>query len=205
MAAKLTRTGGDHPVCPICGSLAIRETGQAAWRCTGGLVCPAQGVERLIHFCSRLAFDIEGLGEKNIHAFWSDKLIQQPADIFRLHEREAEIREREGWGELSTRNLLQAIERRRKISLDRLIYALGIRQVGEATAKLLARHFGTFEAWKSAMLEAARDEASNAYPDLTNISQIGPSVAGGVPAYFKQAHNLALLDDLAPQLEITDV
>jgi DNA ligase (NAD+) len=205
MAAKLTPAGGDHPVCPICGSLALRETGQAAWRCTGGLVCPAQGVERLIHFCSRLAFDIEGLGEKNIHAFWSDKLIQQPADIFRLHEREAEIREREGWGELSTRNLLQAIERRRKISLDRLIYALGIRQVGEATAKLLARHFGTFEAWRSAMLEAAKDEASDAYRDLTNISQIGPSVAGDIAAFFKEAHNLAVLDDLARELEITAV
>jgi DNA ligase (NAD+) len=205
MATKLTPQDGDHPVCPICGSLAVRESGQAAWRCTGGLVCPAQGVERLIHFCSRLAFDIEGLGEKNIHAFWTDKLIQQPADIFRLHEREAEIGEREGWGELSTRNLLQAIERRRKISLDRLIYALGIRQVGEATAKLLARHFGTFEAWNSAMLEAARDEASDAYRDLTNISQIGPSVAGDIAAFFKEAHNLAVLDDLARELEITAV
>jgi len=205
MAAKLTPPGGDHPVCPICFSLALRETGQAAWRCTGGLVCPAQGVERLIHFCSRLAFDIEGLGEKNIQAFWSDKLIQQPADIFRLHEREREIREREGWGELSTHNLLQAIERRRKISLDRLIYALGIRQVGEATAKLLARHFGTFEAWRSAMLEAAADAASDAYRDLTNISQIGPSVAGDIAAFFKEAHNLAALDDLVRQIEITAV
>jgi DNA ligase (NAD+) len=183
----------------------LRETGQAAWRCTGGLVCPAQGVERLIHFCSRLAFDIEGLGEKNIQAFWSDKLIQQPADIFRLREREAEIREREGWGELSTRNLLQAIERRRKISLDRMIYALGIRQVGEATAKLLARNFGTFEAWRSAMLEAAADAASDAYRNLTNISQIGPSVAGDIAAFFKEAHNLAALDDLVRQIEITAV
>src|SRR5260370_1915802 len=146
MAAKLTRTGGDHPVCPICGSLAIRETGEAGGRCSGGLVCPAQGVERLIHFCSRLAFDIEGLGEKNIHAFWSDKLIQQPADIFRLHEREREIREREGWGELSTRNLLQAIERRRKLSLDRLIYALGIPQGGDATASFLAPPPATVQA-----------------------------------------------------------
>src|SRR5260370_28884027 len=202
MAAKLTRTGGDHPVCTICGSLEVREAGQAAWRCTGGFVCPAQGVERLIHFCSRLAFDIEGLGEKNIHAFWSDKLIQQPADIFRLHEREAEIREREGWGELSTRNLLQAIERRRKIALDRLIYALGIRQVGEATAKLLARHFGTFEAWKSAMLDAARDEASDAYRDLTNISQIGPSVAGDTAAFFNETHNPDPLPHLVPQLAL---
>src|SRR5260221_11124197 len=129
-------------------------------------------------------------------------MIQQPADIFRLREREAEIREREGWGELSTRNLLQAIERRRRISLARMIHALGTRQGGEATAKLLARHFGTFEAWRSAMLEAAKDEASDAYRDLTNISQIGSSVAGDIAAFFKEAHNLDALDDLVRQLEI---
>jgi DNA ligase (NAD+) len=205
MRAKLTPPGGDRPVCPACGSLAMREEGGAAWRCTGGLVCPAQAVERLIHFCSRLAFDIDGLGEKNILAFWTDKLIARPADIFRLREREAEIRAREGWGELSTTKLLQAIERRRAISLDRLIYALGIRQVGEATAKLLARHYGTFENWRDQM-EAARDEESEAYQELTNISQIGPSVAGDIRAFFREEHNVAALDDLRQQLtEVTPV
>jgi DNA ligase (NAD+) len=205
MAAKLTPPDGAQPICPICGSLAIREAGEAAWRCTGGLVCPAQGVERLVHFCSRLAFDIEGLGEKNIEAFWTDGLIRQPADIFRLHRRAADIREREGWGELSVRNLLQAIERRRTIPLDRLIYALGIRQVGEATAKLLARHYGTFDAWKKAMLHATEDDAGEAYRDLTNISQIGASVAGDIAAFFREAHNLAALDDLAGELTIAAV
>jgi DNA ligase (NAD+) len=201
MVGKLTPPGGDQPVCPICQSLAVREAGQAAWRCTGGLVCPAQGVERIIHFCSRLAFDIEGMGEKNVEAFWTDKLIRQPADIFRLRRHADAIREREGWGEVSTRNLLQAIERRRTISLDRLIYALGIRQVGEATAKLLARHYGTVEAWRSAMGEA-RDEASEAYAELTNIGQIGPSVAEDIIAFFREAHNREAFGDLLSEVRV---
>jgi DNA ligase (NAD+) len=206
MAAKLTPPGKDHPQCPICGSLAIREEGQAAWRCTGGLVCPAQGVERLIHFCSRLAFDIEGLGEKNILMFWELGLIKTPADIFKLEENDAKqtppLAEREGWGAVSSRKLFEAINRRREISLDRLIYALGIRQVGEATAKLLARHYGTFEAWRDAMVAAAADEQGEgeAYQHLTNISQIGPSVAGDIIAFFREAHNREALDDLRAQL-----
>jgi DNA ligase (NAD+) len=206
MAAKLTPPDGDRPVCPICRSLAVREAGQVAWRCTGGLVCPAQGVERIVHFCSRLAFDIEGMGEKNVEVFWTDKLVRQPADIFRLHRHAASIREREGWGEVSTRNLLQAIERRRTISLDRLIYALGIRQVGEATAKLLARHYRTVEAWRSAMSAAARDKEGEAYRDLTNISQIGDSVAGDIADFFREQHNVAALDDLVAELaEVTAI
>jgi len=206
MAAKLTPPGEDRPVCPICHSLAVREMGQVAWRCTGALVCPAQAVERFVHFCSRLAFDIEGMGEKNVEAFWTDKLIRQPADIFRLHQHAAAIREREGWGEVSTGNLLQAIERRRTIPLDRLIYALGIRQVGEATAKLLARHYGTVEAWKSAMLAAAEDTESEAYRDLTNIGQIGASVAGDLTDFFREKHNVAALDDLIAELhEVTAI
>ncbi len=206
MRAKLTPPGATEPQCPICRSLAIREPGEAAWRCTGGLVCPAQAVERLIHFCSRLAFDIDGLGEKNILAFWSDGLVKTPSDIFRLHQRDAEIRAREGWGEVSTRKLLQAIDRRRTISLDRLIYALGIRQVGEATAKLLARHYGTFETWRGQMLSATESEESEAYRELTNISQIGPSVAGDILAFFREEHNREALDDLRRELrEITPV
>jgi len=206
MAAKLTPAGEDRPVCPICHSLAVREMGQVAWRCTGALVCPAQAVERFVHFCSRLAFDIEGMGEKNVEAFWTDKLIHQPADIFRLRQHAAAIREREGWGEVSTRNLLQAIERRRTIPLDRLIYALGIRQVGEATAKLLARHYGTVEAWKSAMLAAAEDTESEAYRDLTNIGQIGASVAGDLTDFFREKHNVAALEDLIAELhEVTAI
>jgi DNA ligase (NAD+) len=204
MRAKLTPAGGGNPVCPICGSLALREEGEAAWRCTGTLVCPAQAVERLFHFCSRLAFDIEGLGEKNILAFWTDKLIARPADIFRLHEKAEAIRGREGWGEVSSRKLFEAIERRRTISLDRLIYALGIRQVGEATAKLLARHYGSFESWRDQMLAAVESAESEAYRELTNISQIGPSVAEDILAFFREAHNREALDDLVAELrEVT--
>jgi DNA ligase (NAD+) len=201
MAKKLTPKGKDHPACPVCGSLAIREEGQAHWRCTGGLVCPAQGVERLIHFCSRLAFDVEGLGEKNILFFWERGLLRSPADIFRLQRNDPGLPEQEGWGEVSARKLWEAIDRRRRISLDRFIYALGIRQVGEATAKLLARHYRTLEHWREAMLEAAHDEASEAYRELTNIGQIGPSVAGDILAFFREDHNREALDDLAAQLE----
>ena len=121
--------------CPVCGSLALREEGEAVRRCTGGLVCKAQNYERLRHFVSRDAFDIEGLGGKHIQAFLDDDTIETPAHIFsRLTKLEAEISAREGWGKQSAANLVKAIEARRTISLDRFIYALGIRQIGQATA-----------------------------------------------------------------------
>ena len=123
-------------VCPVCQSTAIREEGEVAWRCTGGLVCDAQAVERLKHFVSRLAFDIDGLGVKIIQQFWNDELLKTPVDIFKLEERDkaslTPIRAREGWGDLSANNLFQSINGKRKISLNRFIYALGIRQIGEA-------------------------------------------------------------------------
>ncbi len=190
--------------CPACGSLAIREPGEVAWRCTGGLVCPAQAVERLKHFVSRNAFDIEGLGEKHIVAFWTDKLIEQPGDIFRLHTHRQAIAERDGWGEQSAGKLVDAIEARRRVRLDRFIYALGIRQVGESTAKLLARNYGSYRAWRDAMLEA-QDEASAAYQDLDNIDGIGPSVAADILGFFAEVHNLKVLDDLDKELTIEDM
>jgi DNA ligase (NAD+) len=192
----------DH--CPACGSLAIREPGEVAKRCTGGLICPAQAVERLRHFVSRNAFDIEGLGEKHIVAFWKDKLIERPGDIFRLHKHRDAIATREGWGEQSVTKLLDAIERRRTIRLDRFIYALGIPQVGEATAKLLARNYGSFDAWRDAMIEA-QDPDSPAYQDLDNIEGIGPSVAADILGFFAEAHNLEILRDLENELTIEDV
>ena len=121
-------------VCPVCGSHAVRPPGEAVRRCTGGLICAAQRVERLIHFVSRAAFDIEGLGEKTIREFYEEGWLHSPADLFRLPEREAEIAEREGWGKLSARNLSRAIEARRRIPLERFIYALGIRRIGESNA-----------------------------------------------------------------------
>jgi DNA ligase (NAD+) len=190
--------------CPRCGSLAVREEGEVAWRCTGGLICPAQAVERLKHFVSRDAFDIEGLGGKHIEAFWNDKLIATPGDIFRLADRRDEIASREGWGEKSADNLLAAIAQRRRIGLDRFIYALGIRQVGEATARLLARTYHDFDSWRRAMA-AAEDRTSDAYAELTDIDGIGPSMADDILGFFAEPHNQDVLDDLDGLLDITAV
>lgn len=187
--------------CPECDSLAVREEGEAARRCTGGLICPAQAVERLRHFVSRDAFDIEGLGGKHIAAFWKDGLIGRPGDIFRLRTHAAVIRDREGWGSRSTDNLLQAIDAKRTVTLDRFIYALGIRQIGQATAKRLARHYRTLDAWRSAM-QAASDTTSEARAELVNIDSIGPSVADDLVAFFAESHNREVLDDLAQEVTV---
>ncbi len=195
----------DFPtVCPCpLQTPTHREEGEAVRRCTGELACPHQKAEHLKHFVSRDAFDIEGLGGKHVEAFLAEGLVATPADIFRLHERAADLAEREGWGEQSVRNLLRAIEARRTISLERFIYGLGIRQVGQSTARLLARNYGSLEAFRAAMAEAADPEAA-AYGDLINIDQIGPSVADDLIAFFAEPHNLAALDDLTGQLaEIT--
>ncbi len=189
--------------CPECGSLAVREPGEAARRCTGGLICPAQAVERLKHFVSRNAFDIEGLGAKHIEAFRRDGLIEGPGDIFRLEDRADAIREREGWGGKSVDNLLAAIAARRTVPLDRFIYALGIRQVGQATARMLARQYGSLAAWRAAMM-AAIDAESEAYGDLVNIDGIGPLVAADIAAFFSEPHNRQVLDDLDRLLTVED-
>ena len=196
----------DFPeICPVCESTATREPGEAVRRCTGGLICPAQSVERLRHFVSRNAFDIDGLGDKHIRAFFEDGLIESPADLFTLAARdddaETPLREREGWGPTSAAKLFDAIESRRRIALDRFIYALGIRQVGQATAKLLARNYGTFEAWRAAMTKAA-DPDSPDYADLVNIDQIGPLVAADLIAFFAEPRNQTILDGLLERLDI---
>jgi DNA ligase (NAD+) len=191
--------------CPACGSHAVREEGEVARRCTGGLVCPAQAVERLRHFVSRLAFDIEGLGHKIIEEFWQDGRLRTPADIFRLSENDkgsfTPLKAKEGWGELSVKKLYQAIESRRTISLERFIYALGIRQVGEATAKKLAGTYVTIEALQEAM-KAAYDHESEAYADLINIQDVGVSVAQDVLDFFGEAHNREVIDDLLRYVKV---
>lgn len=189
----------DH--CPECGSLAVREEGEVVTRCTGGLICPAQAVERLKHFVSRNAFDIEGFGAKHIASFWKDGLIKTPADIFGLKDKADELRRREGWGGQSVDNLLEAIETRRAIPLDRFIYALGIRQTGQATARLLARNYGTIEALVAAMTEA-NDADSDAYATLVNIDGVGPAAAGNLTAFFCEPHNQDVLDALQAALDI---
>jgi DNA ligase (NAD+) len=189
--------------CPECGSLAVREEGEAARRCTGGLVCPAQAVERLRHFVSRDAFDIDGLGERHIQELWTDGLVKTAGDIFRLGERREELEAREGWGEKSVANLLAAIEACRRIPLDRLIYALGIRQVGQATAHVIARHYGSLADLEAAMDAAlAAGRTGEAVDDLMSIEGIGPSVAEDVLDFFAEAHNREVLRNLARYLTV---
>jgi len=187
--------------CPVCGSLALREPGEVVRRCMGGLVCPAQAVERLRHFVSRNAFDIEGLGRKHIEAFFADGLLKSPVDIFKLHTRRREIETREGWGRQSVDNLMRAVEERRKIALERFIYALGIPQVGEATARLLAKRYRTLAAWRHAMT-AAQARESDAYLELTSVEGIGPAVAEDILGFFAERHNREVLEALAREVEV---
>ncbi len=186
-------------VCPECGSHAAREEDEAVRRCTGGLICPAQAVERLKHFVSRDAFDIAGLGGRNIETFWREGLIVSPADIFRLPGRDG-LADRKGWGEKSVENLRRAIEDKRTIGFDRLIYALGIRQVGQATARLLARAYGDLAAWRAAM-RAAADHDGQDYRDLVAIDGIGPSMAADLIEFFAEPRNLDILEDLEDLLD----
>jgi DNA ligase (NAD+) len=193
--------------CPVCGSLAVRPEGEAVRRCTGGLICPAQITERLRHFVGRDAFDIEGLGRKQVPQLLQAGLIRQPADIFRLAsdpERLARLQELPGWGARKAENLQRAIEARRRIPLDRLINALGIRFIGETNARLLARHYHSFEAWRSAM-EAAAAGDTEARAELDNIDGVGPKVAEAILEFFAEAHNRSVLDDLAAEIEILDL
>jgi DNA ligase (NAD+) len=198
-------------VCPACGSHAVREEGEAVRRCTGALICPAQAVERLKHFVSRNAFDIEGFGEKQVQEFFQDGLVMSPVDIFTLQKRDVraakKLADREGFGETSVRNLFAAIDARRSIELHRLIYALGIRHVGEGNAKLLARHYGTIDAFRDAMLAAAKGRSeegnsSEAYQDLNDISGIGDIVADAVVEFFAEPRNVKALDALLAEIEV---
>jgi len=172
-------------------------------RCTGALICAAQAEERLIHFVSRGAFDIDGLGEKTVREFMEAGLLHKPADIFALPGHEAAIAAREGWGEVSARNLVRAISARRTIPLARFIFALGIRRIGEANARLLARHYGSYMTWR-AQMEAAVQIGSDARSDLANIVGIGPAIAEELAEFFAEPRNRASLDELAALLTIEE-
>lgn len=189
--------------CPACGSLAIREEDEVARRCTGGLICPAQAALRLKHFVSKHAFDIEGLGDKIIHELYEDGLVRTPGDIFRLEKHAPGLETREGWGKLSVKNILAAIDERRNINLDRFIYALGIRQIGQATAKKLAVHYASLDHLIKELKDAANQETP-AYQALIDIDDIGPAVAKDLIAFFNEAHNLKIIDDLKNELKIND-
>ncbi|MCR4378677.1 MAG: NAD-dependent DNA ligase LigA [Rhodospirillales bacterium] len=189
-----SRPGYEFPtVCPVCQSHAVREEGEAATRCTGGLVCPAQAHERLIHFVSRNAFDIEGLGGKHIVNFFDDGLIKTPGDIFRLNAQM--LTGREGWKEKSIQNLIAAIAAKRTIDMPRFVFALGIRQVGQATARLLAKQYGTMDRLRTAMQDA-RVIGSEALEELLSIDGIGRAMADDLVEFFAEPHNREVLDDL---------
>jgi DNA ligase (NAD+) len=188
--------------CPICGSLAVREEGEVARRCTGGLLCEAQLTQRLMHFVSRGAMDIEGLGEKQITAFFEDGLIKNAADIFALHKKINEIEAREGWGKKSVDNLMAAIEKARDVPLAKFIYALGIRHVGEITAKLLAQNYGSFVHWLKSM--EALPKGGDAAAELDNIDGIGGVVIEALTEFFREPHNVKIVQQLAKELHVRD-
>ncbi|MCU0902574.1 MAG: NAD-dependent DNA ligase LigA [Tabrizicola sp.] len=196
--------------CPECGSPAHREEGDSVRRCTGGLICPAQAVERLKHFVSRGAFDIEGLGAKQVEMFFKDATlpVKTPADIFTLAARDAanplqKLRNRDGFGELSAAKLFTAIEARRTIPLDRLIFALGIRHVGEVAAGLLARHYGRWEAFEAAM--TAAQPGNTAWAELTAIDGVGAVMAESLIDAFQNPGERQAMDALADQLQVEPV
>ncbi|GGF72064.1 DNA ligase [Paracoccus acridae] len=208
--------------CPQCGSDAIREPGDSVRRCTGGLVCPAQAIEKLKHFVSRAAFDIEGLGAKQIEMFFADPAlpIREPADIFTLAERDARniarLKNREGFGARSVEKLFAAIEDKRRIPLERLIFALGIRHVGEVAAGILARHFGTWDALLGAVDGAAHEPAFAAddkarrmaladsphWAELTTINGIGAVLVQSLVTTLTQPAERASIDRLIGQIQV---
>ncbi|THD47828.1 MAG: NAD-dependent DNA ligase LigA [Bradyrhizobium sp.] len=194
-------------VCPVCGSAALREIDEKTGatdvvrRCTGRLVCAAQAVEGLKHFASRNAFDIEGLGDKQIELFFNEGLIRIAADIFTLEKRDGQGRPRlaewEGFGEVSARNLFAAIAARRAIEANRFLYALGVRHIGETNARRLARHFPDFKELRKAA------HADDAAQTLSAIEGIGPVVAESVVDFFAEPHNEAPLNALLDEVTVT--
>jgi DNA ligase (NAD+) len=194
-------------LCPECGSQAIREEGDAVRRCTGGLICPAQAVEKLKHFVSRGAFDIEGLGAKQIEMFYRDDLlpIREPADIFTLRQRDegnlSRLKNREGWGERSATNLFQAIDDKRDIPFGRLLFALGIRHVGEAASNLIASHYGTWDSFVAAM-DGAAPQTGPDWDDLMSIDGVGPVMARALVTAFAQAAERQSIDRLVAHLRV---
>jgi len=206
--AELYRFPNKCP-CPLHTEV-VRDTtatgGEGAvTRCTGEFACPFQKIEHLKHFVSRRAFDIEGLGEKQITLFFERGWIREPADIFTLERRNSSINleEQEGFGELSVRNLFDAIRARLKISLERFINALGMRHVGETTARALARGYGSWQAFHDACLSIARGDAETR-AEMDNLDQIGETVIDSIAAYFGEGHNRGIVERLTKQVQILD-
>jgi len=194
--------------CPECDSAATREPGDAVRRCSGGLICPAQAVEKLKHFVSRGAFDIEGLGAKQVEQFYADGWIAEPADIFALRENYGsgmqQLKNREGWGDKSAAKLFDAIDEKRRIPLDRVLFALGIRHVGDSGSSLVARHYGNWDALTVAM-DAASGAEGPVWEELIGIDGVGHVMAGSLVAAFAQTRERASIDRLAAALDILPV
>jgi DNA ligase (NAD+) len=203
-------------LCPICGSHAVRDadseeaaSGGVVRRCTGGLICPAQAKERLKHFVSRLAFDIEGLGDEKIEQFYADGKLRTPADIFTLSVRNGrdfpKLEDQKGYGKRSIEKLFAAIDARRAIGLQRFLFALGIRHIGEGTSKDLARHYLSWDAFYAAVLAAVADgKDSEAYRDIDDIEGIGTTVVDALIEFFKEPHNIEIVRELLSHVKVTD-
>ena len=202
--------------CPICQSATAREQYESARYCTGGLYCPAQTLERLKHFVSRYAFDIEGLGEKIIEMFYNEGLIKDLSDIFRLEEKLSKpvlnfnrsinitpLEEREGWGAKSASNLFNAIDNKKKISFERFLYALGIKNVGEITAKIIARNYISFNNFLEAT-SAFRNKNSDSYKQFINILGIKSAVADAISEFFSEDHNIKVIKELLKFITVED-
>ena len=199
-------------LCPMCGAHAIREEDEAVRRCTGGLTCPAQAIERLKHFVSREAFDIEGLGARNMEEFFNEGIVKNPVDIFTLERHNKKLRDdlfsalddgniylenREGWGKKSVENLFKAINEKRRIDLPRFIYALGIRQVGTATARLIAKHYGSFGHFME-------DMKNKETAKLLEIDGVGEAMVNDITGFFEEEHNLKTINGLLQEIEVED-
>ncbi len=184
--------------CPVCGSHAVREEDEVVLRCTGGLSCAAQSVERLKHFASRNALDIDGLGDKQIEAFWQDGLIATPLDIFNLQTKRDVLLSREGMGELSVNNLYASIEKARSTSLERFIFALGIRHIGQRNAQLLARRYGNADAWFDAM------QRESIATELENIEGFGSVMAKAVEEFFAEPSQRHIVQELLNIMQVAD-
>ncbi|MGO4907805.1 NAD-dependent DNA ligase LigA [Pseudorhodobacter sp. W20_MBD10_FR17] len=195
-------------ICPECCSPTLREEGDAVRRCSGGLICPSQAVERLRHFVGRATFDIEGLGAKQIEAFYRDGWVQTPADIFSLRSRFGagvqQLKNREGWGAKSADKLFDAIDDKRKIPLNRLIFALGIRHVGESSASLLANHYTTWPQFEAAMTQANIGSGA-AWEELLAIDGVGAVLAASAISTFQNEKERAAIDALIAELDVQSV
>ncbi len=190
--------------CPSCNGKTFKPLNEAIRRCVSGVNCPAQAVEKLKHFVSKNAFNIDGLGEKLIKTLFKDKIINDFADIFQIEQYKEELKNKVGFGELSVTKLLKSIESKRQVTLDRLIYSLGIRQIGEINAKLLAHHYNSFEIFCEEMVKA-KNKISPSYHQLVAIDQIGETIADDIINYFNSDLNLKIFNKLLNNITIINL